>query len=400
MCSRNYLLIALSLCISSTIWAQYDVSYDNNQAQGVDIVQIDVKETSTLVHFRYTNNNTSPICINEDSYIQNPATYKKYNLLNSINLPLCENKHQFDTNNQIHHFTLEFEKTPLELNNFSIIEEDGWNIENITIDYSSTNEQIDVSSFVDITPLKETGYYLKDGNTIMYTIFKGITVEVLLSSNNSYGKYWQVDISIKNLSGKSFNFYPSEITAKIYKENKKSNDDFLILEADVLTYDEYMKIVNRRQNWNTAMVALGESMAANNAGHSSSTSRSSTRSYSNTNSSAYGSLRDNYGNSVSGSIYGNSSTYGSSYTTKYAKSYSGADAYWAQQNASQNIANYQSKQYSVKNTLSEGYLKANTLNNETEYIGYINIKSSGQYKNAKHIGIIIPINGHNFVFSW
>ncbi len=119
--------------------------------------------------------------------------------------------------------------------------------------------------------------------------------------------------------------------------------------------------------------------------------RSSASGSSNSFGSAYG-----YNGNTYSSVYGSTYSYGSANGTSQTKKYNGAEAYAAQQNASSNIANYQNQQYQIKNSLSEGYLKQNTLMNETEYIGYVNIV----YKKTDRLIINIPINGESYVFLY
>ena len=55
-------------------------------------------------------------------------------------------------------------------------------------------------------------------------------------------------------------------------------------------------------------------------------------------------------------------------------SYDGAAAYWAQQNAQQKANDFDNEQYVIRNRLTAGYGKANTIRNQEEYAGYFNIK--------------------------
>ena len=75
----------------------------------IKVVQIDFRGLSTLVHFEFSNNNNVSICSSENVYIQDKSSFKKYNLLNNINLPFCPNVHILDEPDQKHFFTLEFE---------------------------------------------------------------------------------------------------------------------------------------------------------------------------------------------------------------------------------------------------------------------------------------------------
>jgi hypothetical protein len=164
-----------------------------------------------------------------------------------------------------------------------------------------------------------------------------------------------------------------------------------VLDAHVLTYNEYMKKVSHRQFWNAYATSLLENDAASKAGYSSSTTRSSASGYTKSSGSASGHVGNTYG-----SVYGTSSTYSTAYGSSTTQNYDGAAAYAAQQNANRNVANYQNQQYQIKQTLSEGYMKLNTVMNEMEYLGYVNI----EFIKADKLDIYIPVNGTTFVFHY
>jgi|GEM_PF-802610 len=231
---------------------------------------------------------------------------------------------------------------------------------------------------------KECKSFYRDGKTFQYYVHNGISVTMHLSIERTYGKYYIAYVSIENLTGKSFNFDPTNIKAFMIDSGTETY-------GDVLSANEYMNKVKNRQAWNAALVAFGESSAANQAGYSSSTSTSTTSGYSN----SYGSASGYYGNTY-GSVSGSSRTYGSATTRSNTQSYNGAANYAAQQNAQQNINNYQNQQYQIRNVLNQGYLKLNTIDNEQRIVGQINIK----YKSANKIKVIVPVNGINYDFWW
>ncbi len=231
---------------------------------------------------------------------------------------------------------------------------------------------------------KECKSYFKDGKTFQYFVHNGVSVTMQLSIENSYGKYYVAYVAIENLTGNSFNFNPDQITALFQNKGKESI-------GNVLSAADYMNKVNRRQAWNAALVAFGESSSANQAGHSSSSTNSTTSGYAN----SYGSISGYYGDTY-GSVQGNITTYGNSTTQSNTKSYNGSAAYAAKQNAQRNINNFQNQQYQIRNVLNEGYLKLNTINNEERIVGQINIV----YQNADKIKITIPVNGNNYDFWW
>lgn len=130
-------------------------------------------------------------------------------------------------------------------------------------------------------------------------------------------------------------------------------------------------------------------MAAANAGYSTSSTTYSGSSCT----SVYG-----HTSSYVGKTYGYANAYGSAYTTTYGRAntttYNGAAAYAAQQQANANYQNYANGQYEIRQQLNEGYAKTNTIQNQVEYSGYLNIK----YKKIDHIKVSFNIAGIEFPF--
>lgn len=84
-------IVVLMALTTLNLKAQYrNVSFDKTDVPNLKIVQMDFRELSTLIHFQFTNENSVWICTQEDFYIQDKSTFKKYRLLNSINLPFCD----------------------------------------------------------------------------------------------------------------------------------------------------------------------------------------------------------------------------------------------------------------------------------------------------------------------
>ena len=382
--------LLLLLLITMNLFGQYkSIKIEKNDYIENEIVQIDFREFSTLVHFKFRSNSLvgNVIYIGEEFYIKDNKTNKKYKLLNSYNLPLGNNNKYavLEEGDEIIHYTLEFEKVPDSAENLDIIESlkgGGFNFYVVVINKEIKEENfMDVNNFIKETPIKEMNFYYKDGSVVEYYEENGLKIALLLSFDNNYGTYFRANILVQNLTGKDLNFNPSNISAKI--DSKKGKD------ADVLTYGEYMKKVKSRQNWNAFAVSFSESMAASNAGYSSSNTQTNLNSRTRTNAYAYG-----YSGNTYASAYGTSYSYTNANVSSSTQSYNGSAAYAAQQNASNNISNYQDKQYKIRQTLSEGYLKLNTIMNETEYLGYVNI----QYKKTDRIQISVPINGKTYTF--
>lgn len=384
------------LVASTNIYAQYNIVECEKQPSPLQIVQIDYTGISTLVFIKYTNKESGWINIGDKTHLKDPKTDKIYYMLNSINIPLSDEGepkvHILDKADQVHYFCLEFEKLPETVEKFNLIEEEtnpnAFNFFGVTIHKDKKTEFINIDDFIKSTPVKEYGYSLKDGNLIYYYKHKGMSISMTLFRDNSYGDYYQAWINIQNFTGKNLLLAPNRITAKSFMKKAEEMKDLKIL-----SYEEYMKKVQRKQNWQNFAVAFSNGLAASNAGYSYSTTNTSVTGVTNSYGSASGYVGDTYGYAS-----GWSSSYSTAYGRSTTQSYNGAAAYAAQQNANAQTNAYISNQYQIKNRLSEGYIKANTLANQTEFMGYFNI----QFIKTDNLRIEIPINGETYVFtrSW
>lgn len=211
-----------------------------------------------------------------------------------------------------------------------------------------------------IVPRSSLKTIFQQGQAVQYYFQDGISVAVKASREKLYGDYCEIFITIENGTGQQFNFDPAEITA-VYGNDEKTED------ADVLTYDYYIKKVNRRQNWSAAFNAFAEASQASQAGYSASTTT---------------------GVATNGTqtVVGQSTT----------QSYNGANQYAANQIANNNINNYNNQQYSIKQSIAQGYLKLNTIMPNSRLIGFVNVK----YQSAKYILINVPVDGKVYQFSY
>lgn len=389
-CLACFVLIA-----SLRVCAQYSNIRVKTMPQSMDIVQIDNRENSTLVFIKFTrqNEDVTWMNINEKTIARCEGSAKDYHLINSINLPInteSENRYMmFDRIGQEHVFALEFEKLP-NVTNFSIYENineaDAFNFVGIQTDTTQIKSFINIDDYIANYPVKELGRYAENGIIITYIKYKGIIVSTVAQAVKQYGKYYSINVSLQNLSGKSILFDPSKIVAKGYNVKKQEFFDLQVLSAS-----EYDKKVANKQAWKNFWVALGEGMAASNAGYSSSTTTYSGSSY--TTGSAHAS--GYYGNT-----YGYTNAYGSAYTTTYGRAntttYNGAAAYAAQQQANANYSAYANSQYTIREQLKDGYVKLNTIRNEVNYMGYFNIR----YKKLDHLIVTMTIDGEEFKFTY
>lgn len=388
----------LLLKISIKASAQYaDVGCKNNE-RGLEIVQIDNTDSSTIIHIKCTNNGNKYICINESSVLKDRTTNRIHKLLNSYNLPISnegENKYMvFDSNIQNHFFSLEYERLPDTVNEFDLIGGTdllhGFNIYGISFNKINKKTPIDIDNFISYSPVKEYGSYFENGNSIHYYRHNGLYISVSLSLNTEFGKFYAPNVAIYNATGRSVLFNPSSISATAFNSNKNKSQSM-----EILSYEEYMKKVKTKQMWSGVFYKLNENIAASDAGHSTSNTEYYNHEHekaTETRSKEYGRRRDQKNNTYSK----NTSTYDyKSHGTSRTDTYDGAAAYDAQQNAERKIDEYMQNQERVKEQISSEYLKSNTIKDGKEYAGYFNIK----YCKATTITIDIPINGTTYTFT-
>jgi hypothetical protein len=385
------LILTFMFTMSTNSYGQYNNVECEKQPKSLQIVQIDYTGISTLVFIKYTNEKNGWIYIGDKTHLKDTKNDKIYYMINSINMPLSDEGepkvHMLDKEGQIHYFCLEFEKLPETVEKFNLIEDEtnpnAFNFYGITLHKDQKTEFVNINDFTKSTPVKEYGLSLKDGNSIHYYKHKGMSLSMTIYTDNNYGNYYQVWINIQNFTNKNLLLSPNSISAKSFINNE-------VKDLRILPYEEYMKKVKRSQAWQNFAVAFGNGLAASNAGYS----------YSATNTGITG-VTNTFGSSSGyiGNTYDYASGWSSSYSTAYGRSttesYNGAAAYAAQQNANAQTNAFISNQYQIKNRLSEGYIKANTLANQSEFMGYFNI----QFVKTDNLRIEIPINSETYIFT-
>lgn len=247
---------------------------------------------------------------------------------------------------------------------------------------------------------KETEY--NDGVAMPYYNKNGILIGMTNTNVKDYGKYHQINIVIANNSMFPVDIDPGKIKVTIVDKNGKEQM------AQVLTADEYMKKVKRRQNVFMAFNAIGESLSASQAGYSKSTTETSYSGKSSTSATASarstgtasvhgsdGYAHGNYSSSAYGSYSGSSSYSGQSTST--TTTYDGAAAYQAQLIASDRIASYNNAMLSEREMKNQDYLKRTTVYPGETISGYINI---ARKKGGTSMTIKVEINGATYTFPW
>ena len=336
---KKLFLFCTILSGAMSSFAQYNKVSVAQKPQSMEVLQVDNRESSTMVILKYTRREGIDWSnINEKTFARVNGSYKQYHLINSINMPIRSDAEEinmlFDYPNQVHCFALEFEKIPNGAT-FDVIESEqnpnAYNFFGIKPDTTQVTDFVNLDKMVEDFPItRERGMYLKNNILIQYVKSKGIVLTMHIQAVKQYGKYFTVNMDLQNFSGKSILFALNRVSAEGYvvKDGKLVKT----IPLEILSSYEYDKKVANKQAWSNFWVALGEGMAASNTGYSSSTTTYNGNSHTSAYASAYGYV---------GNTYGYANAYGSAYTTTYGKahteSYNGAATYAAQQNARANV---------------------------------------------------------------
>lgn len=174
---------------------------------------------------------------------------------------------------------------------------------------------------------------------------------------DDYGKYYQIQIYIRNLSTQSVTFNPEDISASLISKNGNCQA------LQVYTNDEFQKKIKRTQGWAMALYGFA---AGVNAGTSA------------------------YTTSYSTTISPN----GNFYTT--TSHYNPGTSYQANLAANIQIANMGKIMTDERITKEQGYLKITTIHPNYGIHGYMNIKS----KKGSKLMVNIPVEGNIYTFEW
>lgn len=175
---------------------------------------------------------------------------------------------------------------------------------------------------------------------------------------DSYGRYYQIVIFIKNLGDKSVTFDPDKVSSSLYTKRGDT------LDLQVYTYDEYMKKVRTAQTWSMALLGFSAGWNAGRAGRQT------------TYTTTYG---------VGGMPY-----------TQVHTTYNHAAAATAQLAATTQIMTLGKMMEDERNTRSQGYLRITTIHPDEGIIGYMNIKR----RKGVSMTVNIPVGGQVYSFDW
>ena len=175
---------------------------------------------------------------------------------------------------------------------------------------------------------------------------------------DDYGKYYQLNIFIKNLSNSPITFQPDSIYSNLLT---KKNDT---IQLEVYTNDEYQKKIKRSQAWAMALYGISAGLNAGTAGYSTSYSTSY-------------------------------SPNGFAYTT-ITQHYDANAAYQANIASTNQILTLGHMMENNRTIREQGYLKTTTVYPGEAIVGYMNIKR----KKGKLLTVSIPIKDYIYSFSW
>ncbi len=192
--------------------------------------------------------------------------------------------------------------------------------------------------------------YLNKNNLVVgLTCFK---------AKDDYGRYYQLNIFIKNIGDSPVTFYPDSIYSDLL--TKRNNT----LRLEVYTNEEYQKKIKRSQTWAMVLYGFSAGLNAGTAGYSTS-----------------------YSTSYSPNGY--------TYTT-ITQHYDANAAYQANMSSTNQIFTLGQMLENDRSVREQGYLKTTTIRPNEAIIGYMNIKR----KKGRILTINIPVNGCIYTFDW
>ncbi|MGJ1410138.1 hypothetical protein ACR78Z_10710 [Sphingobacterium thalpophilum] len=215
-----------------------------------------------------------------------------------------------------------------------------------------------------IYPLAERKVVYDDGRAIQYYFDDGVSIAVQFTEENLYGKYFASYITIENGTNQEIVLNPDDFTVIGFKKAR-------VKKLDIIPYEKYMKKVKRKQGWSSFFNAFAESQAASQAGYSAFATVGAAA------------VVDNTGGAVA-------------YGEQVAAEYSGTVQYSADQQARHNVQQYNNAQYNIRSSITQGYLKINTVMSHSRVIGYVNVKKS----NLDGMILNIPIGDKTYQFQW
>lgn len=174
---------------------------------------------------------------------------------------------------------------------------------------------------------------------------------------DDYGKYYQVQIFIQNLSKSPITFSPEEVTSSLQRKKDTLN-------LKVYTNDEFQKKIKRSQTLAMTLYGISTGINAGMAGHSTS-----------------------YSTTYSSNGYAN---------TTITQHYDANAAFQANTASVHQLLTLGQMMDNDRTIKEQGYFKKTTIHPDEAVIGYMNIKR----KKGNILTINIPINDFMYSFDW
>jgi hypothetical protein len=321
--------------------------------------------------YTFRKNEKEQLFVNDETYLSIENMSKKYLLINSINIPFAPSYH-LGTDSSIIYFALVFEGLPLR-SKFNL-NSPKFNFDGVSVLSNENLEKLDYLGLFEQFPVKEKGYFYKNGNLVQFSVSKGYVISMTLTPSDQFKNFNDCYVSIENHTSKRVDFFPERMSGYLldYKEP-----------TSLMTYEDYSRKVARKQAATTFFVALGEYADAAGAGKTTSTSTITQESYIN---GSFGSYNDY--------VDLNMRTYSNS--TINTSQFSNSAQYFANQNAKNNVNNLTRNFLEIQNAINEGYLKTNTIFPNSRINGYFSFDA----KRSNYIRINVPIGKEMFEFEW
>ncbi|MBP5561182.1 MAG: hypothetical protein J6X70_05220 [Muribaculaceae bacterium] len=381
-------LLGIALAIAGSAAAQYNEISCSKRPFTTRIVQVDQLENSTVFYFEYQNDGQRYMNVYEDIAVRDDHG-NAYPLLNSYNMPLSDEDHSHQlvlTPNQEHRFALEFERVPLN-NTLDIVESEGnlraLNFYEVVIDTINQVSRIDFDNWIKDYPVKEYGFYISDGESVQYMSYKGLVLSAHIQETKEYGHYYTIDLDVQNYSNKDVLLDPARITATSYIPKKKKEVDMKVLSAE-----DYDKRVKRSQRWSMALLVAAEVAVT-----------AATIALESSDNDHHRNHHDHPGppprhHGWRPAHYSHHPYYPTDhYRSRYHSHEMGGIVTAASVALTMGVAQNQAEK---REALQADYIKANSIKQGSEYMGYFHIK----HEKTDNLVVSIPLMGETFDFHF
>jgi hypothetical protein len=371
----KYLLSLFVIFSFSNIFAQaFNVVYQDELNPNCQIHSIILTDSTSHVILKYVfEGSPERININEEAELFQNKNNKHLRLLSTVNIPIFPAYHLSEKKEDMY-FALTFEKINLD-EPFDLIA-DKFQFRNVQIGSPKSLDKEDYLSLLNKVPQVEKGYFYKDGILVQYGISNGYIVTAAIGESEFLKNHQLCYISIENYNSKRVDFFPENISAFL-------NDRKLYFQS--LSYSEYDRKIEKKQNLITFFVALGEYSEAMNAGQTNITTNYNGMSYSRTGGYFFNS---SFGFGMNTRTYSNGSV-----NTSINNN---AISYFARKDAENTINNLTNEFASIREVVNQGYLKSNTIFPNQRVNGYV----SFEFNESWNYEVSIPVGSENFKFTW